>query len=282
MSTNDPGAGVGVPAAPPAAPGSGGVPASPADGGAAASPAAPVTQPVEHLRREYESTKAKLEPWEKLGAKYEDVSRSHQTYTKLHSEAVQLGQQLGLDAATVEQYFNDDPADTLATLRQSVQQRQGQEKPLTRAEAEKIADARAKELLKPFQQEREQALDMKAEQTFDGEIDRQIKTSFPHGFPEKNTEALRGLAWQLLNDNKDGYTALRGKGDTSAAVQAFEKAKETLLLLHAEWGEHEKTRIGTGPPTERKPAATKAASIDDIISNLGNSQVPMNEVFSRR
>src|SRR5262245_36161128 len=75
-----------------------GVPGPPPDGSVAGSPPAPViswdTAP-QQLRDEYRSTKQGLDRWNSLG-KYDDISRVHQTYTALQSEASQLGQWLGI------------------------------------------------------------------------------------------------------------------------------------------------------------------------------------------
>lgn len=275
------GAGAGVPAGSPPAPAPGGSAAPPAAGGAPPSPGGPAAQPVDQLRREYETTKSKLEPWEKLGAKPEDVQRSHQTYTKMYTEATSLGTKLGYDAAELQTAFQTDPVGTLQVLRQMVQQASGTpEKPLTRAEMERIADLRAKDAVKPFQQEREQRLDRDAESKFDGEFDRQLKTSFPDGLPDSAKEALQGLAWALLIENKEAYGALRAKGDVAPIAKAFTDAKTTLLRILSDYGDHEKKRVG-GVPREKAPAAPgkKPSSIDDIINNLGNQKIPMSEVF---
>lgn len=283
MSMNQPGGGAAAPAAPPAAPGPGESAAPPAAGGAAPSPGASGQQPpVEQLRQQYETTKSELEPWKKLGAKPEEVQRSHQAYTKIYTEASTLGKQLGYDDAEIQQALESDLAGTLATLRQMAQHANGNEKPLTRAEAERIADAKAKAALQPFQQEREQRLDNEAASRFDGEFDRQFKTSFPNGLPDSNREAISGLAWQLLTDNKDAYTALRGKGDVTAVAKAFEDAKKTFLKVLTDYGEHEKKRVGGAPPDPGGGAPRKKPqSIDDIINNLGNQSVPMTEIFQR-
>ncbi len=284
MSMNEPGGGVAVPAAPPAAPSSGGSAAPPAAGGAAPSPgASPVQQPIELLRREYEATKQRLEPWEKLGAKPEDVGRSHQTYTKIFSEATQLATQLGYTAEDLQEAFEGDPAGTLAFLRQTVQKASGAEQPLTRKEAQALAERIADQKLKPFQQERELALDKAAETAFDGEFDRQFKTSFPNGLPDSAKEALSGLAWSLVSDNKEGYGALRTKGDVAAISAAFNSAKTTLLKILSDYGEHERKRVGGNPkPPDEGNGNRKPQTLDGIINNLGNQKIPMNEVFTRR
>lgn len=284
MSTFDPGAGAGTPAASPAAPGTSGSAASQAGDGVAASSAAPVQQPVELLRREYEATKSKLEPWEKLGAKPEEVQRSHQTYTKLFTESTTLGQQLGYDAAEIQQAFESDPAATLAFLRREAQKASGAEQPLTPQQIQKLIDQRTSEKLKPFQQEREQRLDAEAETRFNGEFDRQLKTSFPKGLPDSNKEALSGLAWSILTDNKDGFAALRGKGDITSVAAAFEQAKKTFLKVLTDYGEHEKKRIVGDPPPEvpGNGGAKKPQTLDDMISRLGDRSIADDAVFTGR
>ncbi len=284
MSMNEPGGGAAAPVASPAAPSSGGFAAPPAAGGAASSPgASPVQQPIELLRREYETTKSKLEPWEKLGAKPEEVGKSHQTYTKIFSEATNLATQLGYESQELQEAFEQDPVGTLAFLRQAVQKANGAEKPLTRADVQQLADKIASDKLKPFQQERELALDQKAEQAFDGEFDRQFKTSFPDDLPESNKEALKGLAWSLLSEDKDAYGALRSKGDVAKVQAAFESAKKTLLKIVADYGTHERKRVGGKPPDGQGEGNgnRKPQSLDDMINRLGNRNIPDSEIFAR-
>ncbi len=283
MSTIDPGAGVGAPADSQSAPGSGGIPASPVGGGVAAPPAAPAQQPVDQLRQAYEQTKAKYEPYEKLGAKPEELQRSHQIYQQISTEALRLGEAQGYPADEVREALAKDPIETLRILRQAAQDAEKTEKPLTRAEAERIADQRAKKLLEPYEQAREQELETRAERTFDGDFDRQLKTSFPNGLPESNEEALRGLAWKLLTDNKDGYGALRSKGDTAAVSAAFEQAKKTLLKIVSDFGEHEKKRIGGEPPPQqsRQQTPSKGRSFREIAMALNDDSVPLDKALGR-
>lgn len=282
MEFVDPGAGV-TTAAPPVATGSG-VPGSPPDGSVGAPPApSPESVGLRQLREQYEQTRSKLEPWERTfsGVKPEEASRSHQTYTKLFTEANTLGSQLGLTAEVVRQYFEEDPVGTLAQLRQAAQERQPQS--LTRADLERIAEQKAKELMQPFQQREEQRLDSEAEQRFDGEFDRQFKTGFPNGLPDSNREALQGLAWQLLIDNKDAYGALRTKGDASSIAAAFEQAKKTFLTIVADYAEHEKKRMGNGnlPPTTPTPPKGKSRSFAEIAAELNDDSIPLERALGR-
>lgn len=277
LSAVEPGGG----SPPPPAPTPSAVPgASPAPGSSVAPPA---TSPgndgnVRQLREQYETTKQKLEPWERLGFKPEDAQRSHQTYTKIVTEVTNLGTQLGYTSEEIQQAMETDPAGTLAALRQMAKQPES-DKPLTRAEIERLADQRAKDALKPFQQEREQRLDKEAETRFDGEFDRQFKTSFPNGLPDSSREALSGLAWQLVSDNKEGYGALRAKGDVASIAAAFNQAKTTLLKILSDYGEHEKKRTGGTPPQPNGGGGKKPQTLDDIINRAGNLSVPQSEIF---
>lgn len=281
MSTVDPGAGVGAPGAgSPPAPGSGESAGSPPAGGVAAPPAAPVDQ----LRQAYESLKTKHEPWERLGAKPEEVQRSHQTYTKLYTEASTIGSQLGYSQEELQQAFQADPVGTLMTLRQMAQQASGSKEPLTQEQLQKLVDRQLNDKLKPFQQEREQRLDSEATARFDGEFDRQFKTSFPNGLPDSNREAISGLAWALLSENPDAYNALRLKGDTSQIQGAFEQAKKTFLKIITDYGEHEKKRIGGEPPAtpRQQPASKKGRSFAEIAMALNDDSVPDDVALGRR
>src|SRR5262245_32177364 len=127
----NPGAGAGAPqGGSPPPPDSVGVTGPPPDGSVAGSPPAALdwtTAPQQfrdghsRLQGEYQQTKQGLDRWNQLG-NYDDISRIHQTYSALQTEASQLGQWLGIGSQEVVDSFAQDPAGTVAVLRQMVTQ----------------------------------------------------------------------------------------------------------------------------------------------------------------
>lgn len=285
MSMNEPGAGAGAPAAgSPPVDGSGGTAGSPPAGGSAASPAAPAAQPIDQLRQAYETTKTELARWKALNADPEAVGKSHQSFSKITEEASTLGGKHGYQAEEIAEAMAKDPVGTLNFLRRKEAEARGSDRPLTRQEAEQIADRRAQDALRPFQQERETRMDHEAEQRYDGEFDRQFKTSFPKGLPDSCKEALQGLAWSLVTENKDGFGALRAKGDLSTVAPAFESAKKTLLKILADYGEYEKANSGGTPPREGAPAPNgkKGRTLGQIAADMMDEDVPWESAIGRK
>src|SRR5262245_53335472 len=126
----NPGAGVGAPSGGSPPPPDSGVLGSPPAGSVAGSPPASLdwtTAPQQFrdghskLQGEYRETKQGLDRWNQLG-NYDDISRIHQTYSALQTEASQLGQWLGIGSQEVVDSFAQDPAGTVAVLRQMVTQ----------------------------------------------------------------------------------------------------------------------------------------------------------------
>ncbi len=291
MSTNDPAVGVsGNEEISPVSPGSDVTGSSP-EGSVGASPTpAPVidwnTAPqqlrdaFQRTQAEYQQTKANLEKWEKLGVKPDDVSRSHQTYTTLYSEAKELGSTLGYSDKEVREAFQKDPVSTLATLRQMAQQAQPAQP--SQQDIQRLLDKRLEERLRPFEVEREQRLEQEASHRFDGECGQQFKQSFPEGLPDSNRTAISGLAWSMLIDKPEAYEALR-KGDASVVAPVFDQAKKLLLKIVADYNQMEKVRI-QGKPQDRTPPVKigKNITIDDIINRAGDLSIPQDQIFSGR
>src|SRR5262245_4234156 len=240
----------------PPPPGSQGVPGSPPDGSVAGSPPAGLdwtTAPQQfrdghqRLQSEYQQTKQGLDRWNSLG-KYDDISRIHQTYSALQTEASQLGQWLGIGSQEVVDSFAQDPAGTVAVLRQMVKKVQESGQPPSQSDVQTLIRRGIDDAMRPLQQEREQRMNEQAASRFHGQLGPYITTAFPHGLPDSWQQAMEGLAWQLVIDNNDAYTGLRDRGDLQSLKPAFDQARTTLLKLYTDMQEHEKRRIAGGQP----------------------------------
>src|SRR5262245_11557686 len=273
--TMNPAAGAGGNGGVSPAPTDSGVSPSPGTGVQAGSPPAVISWDTapQQLRDEYRTTKTTLDRWNQLG-KYDDISRSHSTLNALQGEANQLGQWLGIGSQEVTDSFANDPAGTVAVLRQMARKAQETGQPPSHQDVQSLVRRGIDEAMKPFQQEREERLDQQAETRFDQAFDQQFKTSFPSGLPDSNREALNGLAWQLIIDQPELYSAMRDKGDTSGIAGAFNQAKQLLLKIVADYQEHEKKRIqSSGGEPQRTPpvnGAKKPQTIDDILARIND------------
>jgi len=290
----NPGAGAGAPqGGSPPPPDSGVSLGSPPAGSVAGSPPASLdwtTAPQQfrdghsRLQGEYQQTKQGLDRWNQLG-NYDDISRIHQTYSALQTEASQLGQWLGFDGQEVSNYFLQDPAGTVAVLRQMAKKATESGQPPTANDVRALVEHGINERMKPFENEREERLNQQAESRFDGQLAPYIKTAFPHGLPDSWQQAMEGLAWQLVIDSNDNYSALRDKGDTNGLKTAFDQARTTLLKLYTDMQEFEKKRISGGQPPPGPPPNNgqpkKVTTIDDVLARIADRSIPDNAIFER-
>ena len=287
----NPGAGAGAPTGgSPPPPGSLGVTGPPPDGSVAGSPPASLdwtTAPQQFrdghskLQGEYRETKQGLDRWNQLG-NYDDISRIHQTYSALQTEAAQLGQWLGFDGQEVSSYFQQDPAGTVAVLRQMVKKATESGQPPTTNDVHALIQRGIEDAVRPLREEREERLNQQAESRFDGQLTPYIKTAFPHGLPDSWQQAMEGLAWQLVIDSNDTYSGLRDRGDIQGLKPAFDQARTTLLKLYTDMQEFEKRRISGGQPPPGPPQGNgqpkKLATIDDVLARIADKSIPEDQL----
>src|SRR5436190_9693789 len=266
----DPNAGGGAavapaPAAPPAAPPAADPGASPTPGSAAAPPAAvPESPNIKQLREQYEATKAQLEPWTRLNLKPDDVAAHYPVLQKMRTEATELGEALGYDAAEVQEFFLKDPVQVLAYLRQQRQTRQAQ--PLTQGDLKKQLDKMVEERLKPITQREDLRLNKEAEFRFDGEFDKLFKTEFKDGLPDEVRDALYEMVGQLVGEDDAAIRRLKFEGQVSDVAKYFEQAKTRVLKTLAAWSAHERKRAGGEPPPPPGTPSKPKSKLDDKLS----------------
>lgn len=241
-----------TPAAPPAAPAAQAVPAAPPAADRAADPSSASQESVglRQLREQYEGLKRDYEPWQKLNAKPDEVAASHSAYSKLRTEAVTLGQQLGYDANEVAKLFGEDPVKVLTYLRQQGQARQQQ--PLNRDDIQRDMQRIARETLQPVTERMNAQMDQEAEFKFNSEFDRLYKANFADGLPDKAREALQDMVSDLMGQDDEGIKRLKFEGKVSDIARHFETAKTRLMEVYMAMSQAERNRAG-GNPT-RTPA----------------------------
>jgi len=274
------------------APTDSGVSGPPPDGSVAGSPPAGLnweTAPQQfrdghqRLQTEYQQTKQGLDRWNQLG-QYDDIQRIHQAYNGLQSEASQLGQYLGFDPREISDTFRQDPAGTVAVLRQMVKKAQETGQPPTAQDVNSLVQRGIDQAMRPFKEQQEARLDKEAETRFDGQLAPYIKTAFPHGLPDSWNQAMEGLAWQLVIDNQDMYNPLRNQGMVNGLKPAFDQAKTTLLKLYTDMQEFEKKRIAGGQPQAQPPSngqPKKLQTIDDVLARIADKNIPDDAIFGR-
>lgn len=245
------------PAAPPAATPPADPPAPPADGSAAPPPGAPpVESPnVKQLREQYEALKTKHEPWEKLNADPKDVATHHQLISKMRTEAVELGEQLGYDKAEIQQFFADDPVAVLNHLRQKAAL--AEQTPLKPGDLKKQLDKMVEDRMKPITDRENQRLNKEAEFRFDTEFDRLYKENFKDGLPDECREAIYEMASNLIGDDAKAIERLKMQGQVADVKRYFQDAQTRFLKVVNAYLAHERKRTGGEPPAV--PGAPPAA-----------------------
>jgi hypothetical protein len=246
-------------AAPPAATPPADPPAPPADGSAAPPPGAPPAESanVRQLREQYETLKTKLEPWEKLNADPKAVATHHQLVSKMRTEAVELGEQLGYDKAEIEEFFGQDPVAVLNHLRQKVAS--AEQTPLKPGDLKKQLDKMVEDRLKPITERENQRLDKEAVFRFDTEFDRLYKETFKDGLPDECREAIYEMAGQLMGDDVKAIERLKFQGQIADVKRYFQDAQTRFLKVVNSYLAHERKRTGGElPPPPGAPAAPKS------------------------
>ena len=258
---------VATPPAPPAAPATPpAVPAAPpaVDRAADSSTASQDSVGLRQLREQYEGLKSKYEPWEKLGAKPEEVSSRLPIIQKMWTEALDLGQKLGYDQKEVEDFLGKDPVQVLAYLRQQAQTRESQ--PLDAKTIKSELDRMVSERLKPITERENDRMNKEAEFRFEGEFDRLYKDNFKDGLPDEAKEALYEMVGQLVGEDDEAIKRLKFEGKLSDVAKHFETAKTRLLKVVTAMSAHERKRAGLNPPAPGTPPEKPASKLDAKLS----------------
>jgi hypothetical protein len=121
--------------------------------------------------------------------------------------------------------------------------------------------------------------DSQAEQRFDSEIDRYLASAKP-GYPDLAREAVSGIAWRLLIDNKDAYGALRNSGNAGGVEQAVKQALKIVDNLYQAYVDHMSNQ-----PVGSKPAAPGNRNLTQITADYLRdeaAELPLRVAPNRR
>jgi hypothetical protein len=203
------------------------------------------------LREQYEGLKREYEPWQKIGAKPEDVSSAYGAYGKLKTEAVQLGQQLGYNADEVAQLFGEDPVKVISYLRQQAQSRETQ--PLSREDINRQMKQLVSEQLKPVTERMNDQMDREAEFRFTGEMDRLFKDNFKDGLPDEAREAIQDMVGDLIGQDDQAIRRLKFDQQVSDVQKYFKTATDRLMKVYTAMSNAERNRTGVTAPPPKAP-----------------------------
>jgi hypothetical protein len=241
------------------------IPASPAGqqgSGAGSPPASPESGNIKQLREQYETTKGKLEPWEKLG-KYEEVSQVWQSINSFKSEVVEIGKELGYDDAEILESFQKDPYGTRAFL----QQRQAEGKPDGAPDLEKLVDKKLKPVL---QREQQRQLD-ESQFRYEKAFAENMETLFPSKDGQatvttEEREILHEVATEMFKYDAEAMNALH-QGKTSFVARHLDAAKQFLDKYYLARTKREQNGAGGGNPNPEIIDPKKGRpTLDQMIS----------------
>jgi hypothetical protein len=265
-------------------------PASPAVGSTpAGSPTAPDAnaENIKQLRTNYEA----LKPWEKIATTIKDPAAALAAYTRtqtMFTEGQKLAVKLGYTPESFKEAFEDDPIDTISTLRQEANKADPQLAEQQRLQ--KLVDDATKRALQPqFEKENKIATD-NAIKLMDTEIDRLVadpKDGFGPDTPAEIKDAIHDVMDLLLTD--ETMLAVKQGGNVAGVQKAFTEAKAQIIKVVNAFNKMQadraiKERGGNGMPGTRtnrpqggnsgnggQPAAKefKDFNLDDLIADPG-------------
>lgn len=265
-------------AAPPAAAPSGVPAASPAAGVPAASPAVvaptgadPNTQQTPaQLRAAYETAKANLQPWEKLGAKPDEVSKVWQSHNQAVTEAAATAAKLGYTAQQVQDAVAELGVYKVTAWLEQQAARLGPPDPV------KALEERLNKTLEPIISERQQAQIQKIYEKFEVATQNIVAEKLGGAdivkqFPELATDIFDYASALMAAD--PAIVAAVKKGDMAQVSKFVDQAYTRLTGSYQKFGElMQKRAVPDGAkPAGDKPRAKAKITLDDIINGRDNA-----------
>jgi hypothetical protein len=222
--------------------------------GAGSPPASPESGNIKQLREQYETTKGKLESWDKLG-KFDEVSHAYQVYTAKRTECIELGKQLGYDEQEILDSFKENPDHTIAFL----QQRQTAN---SAADPNQSIKQELDKRLKPFEQEREQRRLDEANQLYERTAATEIDKLYPSDKDGKPTisaderDALQMVATEMFKQDPEAMKLLLTE-KTSSIAKHIDAAKQWLDKYFLSRTQRESRGISPGQNPTPDPKGKK-------------------------
>ncbi|HEV1994028.1 MAG TPA: hypothetical protein VGR03_06850 [Candidatus Acidoferrum sp.] len=256
----DPGAGAGTPGA--------GAPAA----------AAVESANAKQFREAYEALKTKYEPWEKLGAKPDEVGASHTTIQKISAEARELGEKLGFKAEQISQALKDDLAGTLIWLREETKRR---EDAAGGPDVREVVKRQLEEGLKPFKEQMTRQQEAEATRKsdegnfyFNQEFKKQLEAKYPDEATRPGPLGqgkIYQMACDLMMKDKEALDGLM-QGKVSSVAKYFEQANADYLALVGEHGTRENVRVQRSPGERpaTPPNGKRRATLEELVEEPGH------------
>lgn len=247
---------------------------SPPAGSGAPSPGAAAESPnIRQLREAYEKLKGEYEPYSKLG-KPEEIQTHVSIAQKLASESVEIGTRLGYEETEIRQALANDPAGTIAFLRQKAAEA---EKTGAQPDPQTLIKQMLDKELKPFRQAQEQQMIEKANGLFDTAFEAETKKLFAdEAIPTEERSVLYDVASQMMSYDEKALQRLKFEGKTSDVAKYVNEARAFLDKYYLARSGRESKRIGGKTPGSQQPGAAKdnggmlsiGQSAKDFVKNL--------------
>jgi hypothetical protein len=223
-------------------------------------PSAAESQNIRQLREAYETLKKEYEPYKAFG-KPEEIQSRVDVYQKMYSTAIEIGTALGYSEQEVQAALSNDPAGTIAFLRQEqIKAEQNGAQP----DIKKILSQELDKRLKPFEQEREQMRTEKAQKLFDTAFDQKIAELYKDDkLTGDELDLMYEASVRLLERDQNALNELKSNGKTAAAAEIITQAKTFLDKYYLARVAREQKRIGGTPPPPGNLPSTKRFTLDD-------------------
>jgi hypothetical protein len=256
----------GVPAAPPAA----GVPAASPAAGAPAGADPNSQQTPAQLRAAYETAKASLQPWEKLGAKPDDVAKVWQSHNQTVTEATATAAKLGYTAQQVQEAIAELGVYKVTAWLEQQAAKLGPPDPI------KALEDKFNRTLEPIISERQQAQLQQVYAKFETATQNVVAEKLGGAeivkqYPELAADIFDYASALMAAD--PAIVAAVKKGDFAQVGKFVDQAYTRLTGSYQKFGELMQKRSIPDPakPDKGKPAAKSKISLDDIINGRDNA-----------
>ena len=243
---------------------------------------------LRQLREQYEALKAQHEPYTKLNLKPEQITQYSQFYQNLHTEAGELGRDLGFSEEEVAEAFAQDPVATVNFLRSQASRaeqrgQEGQQGDL-RQQMEQIVQ----QTIGPIQQRENLRMTNEANSLFERTVYQESVNFFKGQGIEiakvapEELQTIMDAASEAMKYEDADVKALKFEGKTAGVQKAFKEAINFLDRYYLARSNRERAHLGPanrggnnqggqqgGNQQGRKP------TLDEIINGEASAEAAM-------
>lgn len=235
---------------------------------------------LRQLRETYENLKKEFEPWQKLGAKPEQVNQWKAGYEEVFNEASELAQNLGYEESDLSEAIQAKGLSAVRDfLRQQAWQRQQAAQGDQGAQSELAMREQMEELVQqhigPIQERENLRQTEAANQLFERTVHQLAVEHFKAEgldvaqIPQDEMSLLMSATSEILKYDEKALLALKYEGKTAAVQQAFKEAQTYLDKYYLARAGRDRARLQParpGQPQQAQPGAKKY-TLDELAED---------------